>query len=83
MLRSSQGLFFFGWFVVGLGGFGAYALVLAALRLAPAAPVAAARESSVVIATVLAALILHERVTRLRLAGSILVVGGVALLALS
>jgi drug/metabolite transporter (DMT)-like permease len=43
----------------------------------------AARESSVVIATVLAALILHERVTRLRLAGSILVMGGVALLALS
>lgn len=68
---------------VGLGGFAAYALVLAALRLAPAAPVAAARESSVVIATVLAAVILRERVTAGRLAGSLLVVGGVAALALS
>ena len=44
--------------------FGAYALALAALRLAPAAARGAVRESSVVIATALAALVLHERVTR-------------------
>jgi len=37
----------------------------------------------VVIATVLAAVFLHEHVTRGRLAGSVLVAAGVALLALS
>jgi len=69
--------------LVGLGGFAAYALVLAALRLAPAAPVAAARETSVVVATVLAAVLLRERVTRSRLVGSVLVAAGIAVLALS
>jgi len=66
----------------GLGMFGAYALVLAALERAPAAPVAAVRETSVVIAAVLAAVFLAERVTATRLAGTVLVAGGVALLAL-
>lgn len=65
-----------------LGMFGAYALALAALRLAPAAPVAAVRETSIVIATALAAVFLHERVGRLRLAGAAVVVAGVAALAL-
>ena len=41
--------------VAGGAMFGAYCLVLAALRLAPPGPVAAVRESSVVIATALAA----------------------------
>jgi drug/metabolite transporter (DMT)-like permease len=41
------------------------------------------RETSVVIATVLAALVLRERVTRVRLAGSVVVVAGIALLALA
>ena len=63
-------------------GFAAYALVLAALRLAPAAPVAAVRETSVVIAVALAGIVLHERVGRGRLAGAILVAAGVAILAL-
>ena len=49
--------------------FGAYALVLAALRLAPAAPVAALRETSVVFATAYAALVLGEPAGRRRLAG--------------
>jgi drug/metabolite transporter (DMT)-like permease len=62
---------------------GAYGCVLAALRLASAAPVAAVRESSVVIAAVLAALFLHERVGAARLAGAVLVVGGVAAIALA
>jgi drug/metabolite transporter (DMT)-like permease len=44
--------------------------------------VAAVRESSVVVATALAALVLHERVTRARLAGAALVAGGVAAIAL-
>src|SRR5918999_1827101 len=40
--------------------FGAYAMVLAALELAPAAPVAAVRESSIVIAALMAWLFLGE-----------------------
>ena len=65
----------------GVLGFAAYALVLAALRLAPAAAVAAVRETSVVIAVALAGLLLGEPVGRRRLAGALLVVAGVALLA--
>jgi drug/metabolite transporter (DMT)-like permease len=64
----------------GLAAFGAYVLVLAALARAPAAPVAAVRETSVVIATALAAPFLREPVGALRLAGAVLVVAGVALL---
>jgi drug/metabolite transporter (DMT)-like permease len=67
--------------VAGVATFGAYALVLAALRLAPAASVSAVRESSVLIATALAALVLDEHVSRWRLAGAALVVAGIALLA--
>jgi drug/metabolite transporter (DMT)-like permease len=70
--------------VVGaLATFGAYGLVLAALRLASAASVAAVRETSVLIAVLLAAPILRERVGPGRLAGAVLVVGGVALLSLA
>src|SRR5439155_8435107 len=64
----------------GLGIFGAYALVLLALRLAPAAPVAAVRETSVVIVVLLAAATLRERIGRYRLGGAALVVVGIALL---
>jgi drug/metabolite transporter (DMT)-like permease len=64
----------------GVASFAAYALVLAALRLAPAASVAAVRETSVLIATALAAVFLREHVTRWRLAGAVLVVSGIALL---
>jgi drug/metabolite transporter (DMT)-like permease len=63
--------------------FGAFLMVLAAFRLAPAAPVAAVRESSVVIAAILSAVVLHERVTAPRLAGAIAVAAGVAAIALS
>ncbi|MGH2840792.1 MAG: EamA family transporter [Solirubrobacteraceae bacterium] len=66
---------------IAVGMFGAYALTLAALELASAASVAAVRESSVVIATALAGLALKEAVTRRRLAGSVVVVAGIALLA--
>jgi uncharacterized membrane protein len=61
---------------------GAYGSVLAALRLADAAPVAAVRESSVVIAAFLAAAFLHENVDARRLGGALLVVAGVAAIAL-
>jgi drug/metabolite transporter (DMT)-like permease len=66
--------------LAALASFGAYALVLLALDRAAAAPVAAVRETSVVIAVALAALVLRERVGWARLAGAALVVAGVALL---
>jgi drug/metabolite transporter (DMT)-like permease len=68
--------------LAGLLSFSAYALVLAALLRAPAAPVAAVRETSVLIAAFLAAPLLGERVGPARLGGAALVVGGVALIAL-
>ena len=66
--------------IAGLGMWVAYGLVLAALARAEAAPVAAVRETSIVIATAGAALFLHERVGPSRLAGGVLVAAGVALL---
>jgi drug/metabolite transporter (DMT)-like permease len=66
----------------GIGTFAAYACVLSALRLASAASVAAVRESGVLVAMVLAAVFLHERVTPWRAAGAVLVVAGVAVLSL-
>ena len=73
-----------GWKSVGagIGTFTAYACVLAALQLASAASVAAVRESGVLVATALAAIVLHERVTLWRAAGAMLVVAGVVLLSL-
>jgi len=68
--------------IAGVSVMAAYGLVLEALRLAPAAPVAAVRESSVLIATIAAAPVLRERVSRRRLAGAGLVVVGIVLLAL-
>jgi drug/metabolite transporter (DMT)-like permease len=74
-----------GWppFAIGAGLSVAYLFVLLALRVASAPAVSAVRETSVVIATVLATVFLHERVSRGRLVGSVLVAAGVALLALS
>jgi drug/metabolite transporter (DMT)-like permease len=63
--------------------FGAYALVLAALQLAPAAPVAALRETSVVFATAYAAVVLGEPAGARRLAGAAAVVAGISVLALA
>jgi drug/metabolite transporter (DMT)-like permease len=57
-----------------------YALALYALRLAPAAPVAAVRETSVLFVTVLAAVMLKEHVSARRAGGTALVVVGVVLL---
>jgi drug/metabolite transporter (DMT)-like permease len=67
--------------LAGIATFTAYALVLAALERASAASVAAVRETSVVIAALLAAVVLKEHVTPVRLTGAILVACGVALLA--
>jgi drug/metabolite transporter (DMT)-like permease len=59
-----------------------YALVLYALRLAPAAPVAAVRETSVLVVTALAAVVLKEQVSVWRALGAAAVVAGVVLLAI-
>jgi len=67
---------------VGVLSAAAYLLVLLALRRASAPSVSAVRETGVVIAAVLAAVFLHERVGPARLAGAVLVAGGIALLAL-
>jgi drug/metabolite transporter (DMT)-like permease len=68
--------------LAGVLSFVAYVLVLAALERAPAASVAAVRETSVVIATALAVPFLGERVGRRRLAGAVAVTSGIALLSL-
>ncbi|MDX6664704.1 MAG: hypothetical protein QOG68_910 [Solirubrobacteraceae bacterium] len=68
--------------VAGIGAIGSYVLVLAALRLASAAPVAAVRETSVVIAVALASVVLGERVGRGRMLGAVVVAAGTALVAL-
>jgi drug/metabolite transporter (DMT)-like permease len=69
--------------LVGIVLLGTYVLVLLALRLAPAASVSAVRETSVVIASGVAALAAREHVTRSRFAGAVLVTAGIALVALS
>lgn len=68
--------------MAGIVSFVAYVLVLAALERAPAASVAAVRETSVLIVAALAAPMLGERVGPTRLVGAALVVGGIALLVL-
>jgi drug/metabolite transporter (DMT)-like permease len=68
---------------VGALLFGTYVLVLFALRLAPAASVSAVRETSVVVASGVAALIARERVGLARFAGAVLVATGIALVALT
>ncbi|HUA06938.1 MAG TPA: EamA family transporter [Solirubrobacteraceae bacterium] len=69
--------------VAGIGFFAAYALTLAALRLAPAASVAAVRESSVVMATAFLSLSGREKIGPERLAGAVAVVVGIALISLA
>ncbi len=66
----------------GAGMFGAYALTLAALELAEAAPVAALRETSVVMAALAAVVLLRDREPGRRLAGAAVVVAGAAAIAL-
>jgi drug/metabolite transporter (DMT)-like permease len=69
--------------VAGLAIFGAYVLVLSALKLgASAASVGAVRECSVVVVTAFAAAFLHEGVGASRWAGAVLVTGGIVAIAL-
>ena len=69
--------------VAGIATFGAYCLVLLALQRAAAAPVAAVRETSVVVTALLAGRFLAEPVGRLRVAGAAVVACGIALLSLT
>ena len=68
--------------LAGAGMFFAYVLALAALQRAEAAPVAALRETSVVMAAIGAAVWGRSRVPATRVLGAALVVGGVAAIAL-
>jgi drug/metabolite transporter (DMT)-like permease len=68
--------------LAGFATFGAYGLVLAALARAPAASVAAVRETSIVIAAGFAAFVLRVQVGVVRLGGAVLVAAGVALISL-
>lgn len=67
--------------LASLVGFVGYGLILHALRTAPVSYVVAARQASVLFAVALGALRLRERPTRLRLAGALATVVGVALVA--
>lgn len=68
--------------VAGIGAIAAYGLVLLALKRAPAASVAAVRETSVLVATMLAAVMLRERVTAVRVLGAVVITAGIVVLAL-
>lgn len=68
--------------LAGVLSFAAYGLVLAALALAPAAAVAAVRETSVLFAVALGLVLLGEPVGKARWLGAVLVVAGVVLVAL-
>ena len=68
---------------IGAASAATYLLVLLALRLASAPSVSAVRESSIVIAVVLARTFLGEAVGARRIAGSVLVAAGIGLLAFS
>jgi drug/metabolite transporter (DMT)-like permease len=69
--------------VAGIATFGAYCLVLLALQRAAAAPVAAVRETSVVLTALLAGRFLAEPVGRMRVAGAAVVACGIALVSLT
>ncbi|MBW2279173.1 MAG: EamA family transporter [Deltaproteobacteria bacterium] len=65
-----------------VAGFLSYGLVLEALRTASVSYVTAVRQTSVIFAAGLAAFMLHERPTRLRMLGSLATVAGVVLIVL-
>ncbi len=64
--------------LTGVGMAASYVLVLIALTMAPAAPVAALRETSVVLLMIMLAVTGRERVTVARVLGAVLVTLGVA-----
>jgi drug/metabolite transporter (DMT)-like permease len=67
--------------LAGVGVFAAYGLTLAALSRGAAAPVAAVRETSIVILTALTALVLRQPVRRRQWLGGLVVAAGVVAIA--
>ncbi|HET8530521.1 MAG TPA: DMT family transporter [Methylomirabilota bacterium] len=68
---------------VGVLMMGAYLAVLIAMSQAPVSYVVATREISVVVAALLGALVLHERHSAARVAGAVVIFGGLCAIALA
>jgi drug/metabolite transporter (DMT)-like permease len=68
---------------VGILMMAAYMAVVVSMSLAPVSYVVAARETSIIVGTLLGALVLKERQPVVRLAGAVVIFGGVLLIALS
>ena len=74
------------WHVGLIGGLGtivSYSIALWAMTMAPIAMVAALRETSILFATAIAALVLHERVGRARVVAACIIAGGAMLMRLA
>ena len=74
------------WHLGLLGGLGtliSYGLVLWSMTMAPVALVAALRETSILFGTIIAVLVLKERVTRTRLVAVLIIAAGAAVLKLA
>lgn len=69
--------------VVGILMLGTYLAVLAALSMAPVSYVVAARETSIVVAALLGAVVLKERHSAIRITGAIVIFAGLVAIALS
>ena len=67
----------------GLGTLISYGLVLWAMTMAPIALVAALRETSILFGTLIAVLVLKERVTRTRLIAVLIIAAGAIVLKLA
>jgi len=68
---------------VGILMMGAYLAVLVAMSQAPVSYVVATREISVVVAALLGAVVLHERHSAARVAGAVVIFGGLCAIALA
>jgi drug/metabolite transporter (DMT)-like permease len=70
-------------FIGGIGAVTSYGLALWAMTIAPVAMVAALRETSILFATAISALILKERVSAARIAGACIIASGAIVLRLA
>jgi drug/metabolite transporter (DMT)-like permease len=66
----------------GAGSFGAYGIALWAMTKAPVATVAALRETSILFATLIAALVLREKISKVRYGAIVLIAAGALLMRL-
>lgn len=70
-------------FIGGIGALGAYWIIIWAMSRAPIASVAALRETSILFAVLISAMLLREPMTRWRIGAAISIVAGAAALRLS